>query len=150
MPRKKSQKPFSQQEISNTLTEGKEETIIIKDVRKRAMLKALIRSLGVVAYACEEVGISRQTHYTWLKTDLAYKEVIGHIYEASIDYAEARLFRQIKESDLRAIMFILRTRGKARGYSLFKENLAQATKEVSIIVEDEEMAEIVRLNKENP
>jgi hypothetical protein len=150
MPQKKPCKPFSQQEISNAQVEGKEEAIIIKDHRKRAMLTALIGSLGVVAYACEEVGISRQTHYAWLKTDIAYKDAIEQIYEATLDFAEARLFRQIKESDLRAIMFILRTRGKARGYSLFKENLAHATKEVNIIVQDQEMAEIIRLNKENP
>ena len=148
MPNKKPQKPFSQQEISNTQVEKGEE--LESKSRKEEMLKALIRSLGIVAYACEEVGISRQTHYDWLKSDAAYKASVELINDVTLDYAEARLYKYIKESDLRAIMFILRTRGRARGYSLFKENLAQAAREVNIIVQDGEMAEIIKLNKENP
>jgi hypothetical protein len=148
MPQKKPRKPFSQQEISNSQVEKGEE--LASKSRKEEMLKALIRSLGIVAYACEETGIARQTHYNWLKSDLKYKAAVDLIGEVTLDYVEARLFKYIKDNDLRAIMFILRTRGRERGYSLFKENLGQTAKEVNIVVQDEEMAEILRLNRDNP
>ena len=37
--------------------------------RKKAMIGALQKSLGVVTTACKVVGIDRQTHYNWLETD---------------------------------------------------------------------------------
>jgi len=39
--------------------------------KKKAMVEALTKALGIVKMACESVGISRQTHYNWLKDDPA-------------------------------------------------------------------------------
>ena len=41
-------------------------------LRKRDMLEALGKSLGIVSTACIKVGIARQTHYRWLKEDEEY------------------------------------------------------------------------------
>ena len=40
---------------------------------KAAMLKALEKNLGIVTESCRVVGISRQTHYNWIKDDKDYK-----------------------------------------------------------------------------
>ena len=40
---------------------------------KRATVEALEKALGVVSVACRAVGISRDTHYRWLREDEDYK-----------------------------------------------------------------------------
>jgi hypothetical protein len=41
---------------------------------KKAMIKALEQSLGVVTTAAKIAGIDRSTHYEWLKTDEDYND----------------------------------------------------------------------------
>lgn len=107
------------------------------NTKKRAMLDALQKSLGIVSTACEKVGISRKTHYQWLKEDKEYRENVEDISEASIDFAESKLFERIngvliagngqtdderEENCYRvppsdtALIFYLKTKGKKRGY----------------------------------
>jgi len=103
------------------------------DTIKKAMIEALKKSLGIVSTACESVGISRQTHYRWLKEDPEYKELTEDISEHAIDFVESKLFEKIegvqmgKEIDGHtviydlapsdtAIIFYLKTKAKKRGY----------------------------------
>ena len=83
---------------------------------KSKMLSSLANSLGNVAIACKEAGISRQTHYRWLKEDEDYAEAVLEQSEVVLDIAEAKLIERVQEGDLRAIMFLLKTKGKERGY----------------------------------
>lgn len=83
---------------------------------KKTMLDALERSLGIVSTACEKAGISRQTHYNWLKDDLEYKEAVRAIEERTIDFAESHLHALIKDKNPAATIFFLKTKGKNRGY----------------------------------
>ena len=43
---------------------------------KKAMLKALEQSLGVVTTAAKIAGIDRTTHYEWIKTDEDYRQKV--------------------------------------------------------------------------
>lgn len=86
-------------------------------IKKEAMLKALKNSLGIVSIACEKAGINRWTHYDWLKTDAQYKRAVENIENEALDLAEAALLTLIKQKNVRAIIFLLRTRGKHRGYT---------------------------------
>ena len=47
--------------------------------KKTAMLEALTLSLGIIAPAALAVGISRQTHYAWMKSDSGYAEEVDNI-----------------------------------------------------------------------
>jgi len=84
--------------------------------RKKDLLDALERSLGIVSTACEKAGISRQTHYNWLKDDAEYKEAVRAIEERTIDFAESHLHALIKDKNPAATIFFLKTKGKNRGY----------------------------------
>ena len=53
---------------------------------KKAMLSALEKSLGIVTSACVKVGISRVTHYIWLKEDEEYREVCRGYREYSLRF----------------------------------------------------------------
>lgn len=86
-------------------------------IKKDAMVKALEKSLGVASVACQKVGISRDTHYRWLKTDEAYKEAVMSVKNLAIDFAESMLLENIKDKKESSIFFYLKTQAKNRGYT---------------------------------
>jgi hypothetical protein len=86
------------------------------DNEKKQMLNALERSLGIVTSACKAVGISRQTHYNWMKDDGEYKSSVESIEDMAIDFAESQLHQQIQNGEVSSTIFFLKTKGKKRGY----------------------------------
>ncbi len=84
--------------------------------RKKDLLDALERSLGIVSTACEKVGVDRKTHYNWLKDDAEYKDAVRAIEKRTIDFAESHLHALIKDKNPAATIFFLKTKGKNRGY----------------------------------
>lgn len=86
------------------------------DIKKRAMIDALEKSLGVVTTACRIVDIARQTHYEWYREDEAYKEAVDDIADIALDFAESQLHKQIKDGEVSSTIFYLKTKGKKRGY----------------------------------
>lgn len=80
------------------------------------MIEALEKSLCVVTTACKQVGIDRKTHYNWLKRDKKYAEEVENLQDITLDFAESQLHKQIKDGNTTATIFLLKTRGKKRGY----------------------------------
>jgi hypothetical protein len=104
---------------SNTIKKKKpvEETSSTgTELRKKAMVDALEKSLGVVTMACRSVGIDRTTHYAWMKEDPEYKSKVEELKNVALDFAESQLHQKIKNNDTSAIIFFLKTQGKGRGY----------------------------------
>jgi hypothetical protein len=85
-------------------------------LHKDKLIKALIKHLGIVTKACEEVGISRNQFYIYCKTDAAFKEQVDDINEITLDFVEDKLFQNIKEGDRSSIMFYIKYKGRKRGY----------------------------------
>ena len=94
---------------------------------KKALVEALEKSLGVVSTACKAAGISRDTHYRWLKEDPDYKAQVEELSEVAIDFAESHLHKLIKEGNPAATIFFLKTKGKNRGY-VERQEIAVAEK----------------------
>lgn len=86
------------------------------DIRKKEVLNALEKSLGVVTTACKNVGISRETYYKWLREDKKFKDAVNDIDAVALDFAESQLHKQIQEGSTSATIFYLKTKGKKRGY----------------------------------
>jgi len=84
--------------------------------KKKAMVEALEKSLGIVSTAAKQVGISRDTHYRWLKEDAEYKDQVEGIADLALDYVESQLFKSIGNHSDAATIFYLKTKGKKRGY----------------------------------
>ena len=101
------------------------------DTNKNAMLQALEKSLGVVTSACKAVGISRETHYRWLKEDDAYKQAVLDLENITLDFAESQLHQQILDGNTTATIFFLKTKGKKRGYIERQEIEVQEKKPLS-------------------
>lgn len=90
---------------------------IIGHPKKNAMIKAMVKSLGVVTVAADMSGISRGTHYEWMKEDMLYKEKIEEINDIAIDFAESKLHQLVADKNVTAVMYFLNNKGKSRGYS---------------------------------
>ena len=85
-------------------------------LKKKAMIEALTKTLGVVTPACKQVGIARSTFYEWVKNDPEFKAEVQDVEDISLDFSESSLFRQIKNENTTATIFHLKTKGKKRGY----------------------------------
>ena len=80
------------------------------------MIEALEKSLSVVTTACKQVGINRSTHYEWLKNDEEYAKEVKNLENIVLDFAESQLHEQIRDGNTTATIFLLKTKGKKRGY----------------------------------
>jgi hypothetical protein len=85
-------------------------------LKKEAMLDAMEKNLGIVTDSCRQIGISRDTHYRWLKEDKEYKRAIKDIENVALDFVESALLQQIKKGNPLSTMFYMKCKGKKRGY----------------------------------
>lgn len=88
-----------------------------KEKNKELLLKALQKNQGLVATSCQEVGVSKEFYYSHYNKDPKFKEQVDLINERVIDFAESKLYEKIKEGSEKSIHFILRYRGRKRGYT---------------------------------
>lgn len=80
------------------------------------MLEALEKTLGVVTTASKMVGIERTTHYKWMANDKDYKDKVNGLQEVVLDFAESALHKMVENHNPAATLFLLKTKGKQRGY----------------------------------
>ncbi len=83
---------------------------------KKAVLIALEKSLGVITAACKQAEVGRTQFYEWVKTDPDFAKSVDEIKEVTLDFAESALYQQIKKGNTSATIFLLKTKGKKRGY----------------------------------
>ena len=83
---------------------------------KKAVLIALEKSLGVVTAACKQAGVGRTQFYEWLRTDEEFAKQVEDIRDVTLDFAESALYQQIKKGNTAATIFLLKNKGKDRGY----------------------------------
>jgi hypothetical protein len=107
------------------------------NVNKKAMIAALEACLGLVTHACKKVGISRWTHYQWLKEDEEYRLACEQVGEIVIDMAESSLYKQINQGNTAATIFYLKTRGKKRGYEQEEPLMIQPKHEIVLTYDAE-------------
>ena len=104
--------------------------------RKKALVEALEKSLGVVSTACKAASISRDTHYRWLKEDPEYKAQVEELSEVAVDFAESHLHKLIRDGTPAATIFFLKTKGKNRGYVERQEIAVAEKKPLSWFTDD--------------
>lgn len=90
---------------------------------RREFLRAYEHTYGNVSASCDFCGISRQTYYRWIHGDSDldkwFKAELEAIKpeEKLLDLGEAQLVSKINQGDVPSILFLLRTKGRSRGYS---------------------------------
>ncbi len=77
----------------------------IKARRAKKLMIAFLEKYPIVEAACNKIGISRSTHYQWMKKDFAYKAKIDVAMEMSIstvnDIAESNIINGVKKGDFK-------------------------------------------------
>lgn len=79
----------------------------------KAALKA---SAGNVTEAARALGISRSALYQRINNSAELQATLVDAREELVDLAESALRKRIQRGDITAIIFTLKTLGKARGY----------------------------------
>ena len=78
---------------------------------------------GNITATCLAANIGRKTFYRYLENDAKFKEMIEDVNESLVDLAETKLLTLINEGDRESILFMLRTKGKDRGYGNITQNV---------------------------
>lgn len=93
--------------------------------RKKAFIKAMVKSLGIVTKAVQSSGIPERTHFWWMEHDEVYRDKINSIKEVALDFYEDALHELIRQKHPAAIIFALKTQGRRRGYIETVHNVNQ-------------------------
>lgn len=80
-----------------------------------------------VSATCSALNINRSTFYEWRNKDPKLDLMLSDESESIIDFTESKLIEKIQEGDITAIIFMLKTRGKSRGYVERIENNVSVT-----------------------
>ena len=87
------------------------------ETTQKNLIEAFRKTRFSVSAACVACGINRATFYRWLQEDEGFREGITEVREELLDIAEEQLHRHVSEGNMTAIMFVLKTKGKSRGYT---------------------------------
>lgn len=88
----------------------------IRHVSSKAIAQALEETLGNVSAAASKLQVSRQAIYKRMAKEPALREAQADATERFLDLAEAALISQVKDGNMTAIIFTLKTKGKRRGW----------------------------------
>ena len=78
---------------------------------------AAIRDLhGNLSAVAKQLGVCRQTLYTYIERHPSVKDVVAESRETMLDNAESALYRAVLGGEAWAVCFFLKTQGKRRGY----------------------------------
>ena len=80
------------------------------------IIDALREKHGNLSAAARYLGCDRHTVSRYINTYSTVKAVADEERETLIDFAENQLFQQVKDGNITAIIFTLKTIGKSRGY----------------------------------
>jgi hypothetical protein len=95
------------------------EVIVLQDkmnAKKKQFPTVLKDCLGIVSTACAKIGVARNTYYSWRKVDPGFAAECDDVDEDVLDLGESTLHELIKEKNVVATIFLLKTKGKKRGY----------------------------------
>lgn len=85
--------------------------------------KALISASGFTSIAAEILNCSQKTINNYVNNYPELNDTLKEIREKTLDFAESKLLKHIKDDNFNALKFFLQTQGKKRGYIERTENV---------------------------
>lgn len=80
------------------------------------IIEAVRGSKGVISAIATRLHVERQTVYSYMERYATVKQAIEDERESMKDYAEGKLYQHIKEDNITALIFYLKTQASDRGY----------------------------------
>ena len=89
-----------------------------RDISKEAFIIAYKENFGNITIACESAGVGRGQYKSWCDKDPEFRQRLAEIEpeEIMLDFGEHKLMERVAKGDTLATMFLLKTKGKRRGY----------------------------------
>jgi len=84
--------------------------------KKKALIEALEKTLGIVTTACKIVGIDRTMFYDYVNSDKDFAKAVKDVENITFDFVESQLHKQIKDNNTASTIFYAKTKMKHRGY----------------------------------
>jgi hypothetical protein len=106
-------------------------------------IQAIEESHGLVTQAAKKLGVDRSAIYKARDRHPAIKQALEDSREQTTDIAESKLYQQINEGNITAIIFYLKTQGKNRGYIERQERHYTGNLNLTEL-SDEELAKIAK------
>ncbi|MFZ9302869.1 MAG: hypothetical protein ACO239_05830 [Sediminibacterium sp.] len=103
--------------------------------KKEIFLEVLEKHLGIVSQATKKLNIDRSTPYKWMREDPDFAEKVHEIQNLVLDFTESKLYELIRDGNPTAIIFMLKTKGKDRGYVERKEITGMNGKSLDVNIE---------------
>lgn len=93
--------------------------ISIRMIQEKKLLIEQIEKTPVIQIACEKTWVGRSTYYRWMTEDKKFakvvKESMARWVQTMNDMAESQLLKNIKDGNMTAIIFWLKSRHVAYG-----------------------------------
>lgn len=102
---------------------------------EKQILEAISGTGGVVSDVAERLGCARSTVYRYVDRYPSVAEALQDEREELLDLAEEGLMKRVREHDLRAIIFVLKTKGKDRGYTTYVDVGATVRREIDDLID---------------
>ena len=83
---------------------------------EKHFLAAIDGSKGFISTIADNMGCAFTTVYQWQKKSKAVRAAIEDERIRGLDFAEGQLFTLMREKNVAAVIFYLKTQGKSRGY----------------------------------
>jgi hypothetical protein len=99
---------------------------------KTALIEALKELDGNMAACARRFHCSRTTVWGYVNEDPELRDLVTELSESFCDEAEQTLFKAIRDGNVVATIFYLKTQGRARGYSERLELLPLATRNIEV------------------
>ena len=96
---------------------------------------AIKEANGFISHAASRLGTSRTTLHDMINKSPKLKEAVADAREAMRDFAENKLFQNIKDGKETSLIFYLKTQAKDRGYVERQEISAELGGKVEIVVQ---------------
>ena len=91
-----------------------------KGIKKRVLddefLEMLEGNAGNISQTCKAANRGRSWFYRRIKKSATFRQAVEEIHESLIDRAESALVQKIDDGELGAICFLLKCKGKSRGW----------------------------------
>ncbi len=87
-----------------------------RKTKRDKVLETLQMVAGNINETCKLHAISRRTYYDWVRDYEDFREEANDIIEGVVDNVESAHFKAALEGNVTAQIFILKTKGKKRGY----------------------------------
>jgi len=111
-----------------------------RQIKEKELLIEQFKKTPIIQLACEKVGVGRATYYRWRKDDPDFARCCDDALQESVglinDLAESQLLSAIKDKNMTAIIFWLKSRHK--GYSTRVELSGTIKNELEILTPDQE------------